>query len=105
MERVTVRERLRSHGVTPRPSSSPSELKSRQIVCPHGSCFARWRSVWPARSSSVAAASTSSTSNSTLAWGTGTPAGQASVPKHDRAASASDHSPKCFTPSSRSVAG
>jgi hypothetical protein len=57
----------------------------------------------PRDSSCAVACSTSSTSNSSQACGTGTSSGQESFPKHDRAACGSGQSAKLFAPFRASV--
>jgi len=90
-------------GVKHTPITTPSCDCTRATTWPHGSVRGGWRSTWPPATNSRTAASTSSTSNSMLACGTGWLSGQADVPKQASAASSSGRTPKCLAPSSVSV--
>src|SRR4051812_3216413 len=85
---------------------TPSGDSSRATVCPHGSRRAPCSNSTPLAASSAAAAATASasrTSNSTLAWGTGRPAGHSGVPKQAVAAWLSGQTPKCLLPAMSSL--
>ena len=88
----------RSQGVWVRPTSRDSGPSRRETVWPQGSVRLATKHWYPRLFSSKVARATSSTSNSTQAWGMGCCEGQAGASKQDRAASDSGQSAKCLTP-------
>src|SRR6516225_1333456 len=93
----------RISGVKVTPTSNPSGEMKRLTVCPHDSFLFLTSIRYPRDSRLAVAFSTLSTSNSSQACGTGILSGQASLPKHDSAASDNGQSAKLFAPLSASV--
>src|SRR5258708_36086938 len=86
----------RISGVKVTPTSNPSGEMKRLTVWPHGSFLFLTSIRYPCDSRLAVAFSTLSTSNSSQACGMGILSGQASLPKHDSAASDNGQSAKLF---------